>query len=129
MTPPDWVNEAVRAFGRQMGLKGFALNDRGAAGLRFENGVLLGLEYVEDALMMSAGLVTDASAATMKRFLAGAHPSARTGGVRLRAVRLAKTGESRYVARLADRELTPTVLEATFRALWQAVDYLKGALA
>jgi len=126
---PDWVNEAVRAFGRQMGLNKFVLNDRGAAGCRFENGIALYLEYTDGALMMSAGLVTDESTATMKRLLAGSHFSARTSGVRLRAVRFAKTGESRYVARLADRELTPTALEAVFRALWQAVDYLKGALA
>jgi len=126
---PDWVNEAVRAFGRQMGLKAFVLNGCGAAGCRFANGIALHLEYADGAMMMSAGLVTDDSAATMRRFLAGAHPSARRGGVRFRAVRLARTGESRYVVRLEDRELTPTALEAAFRALWQAVDYLKGALA
>jgi len=125
---PEWVNETVRGFGRQMGLKSFTLNDRGVAGLLFENGVRIHLEHVDGALMMSAGIVTDDSAATMKRFLAGVHPSARTG-VRMRAVRHAHAGESCYVARLADRELTTASLETAFRALWRAADYLKGALA
>jgi len=125
----EWVNGTVQAFGSQMGLSNLSLNERGAAGFRFENGIAVHLEYAEGALMMSAGIQTDDSARTMKRFLAGVHPSARTGGVRLRAVRLAKTGESRYVARLTDRDLTPTALEEAFGALWQAADYLKGALA
>ena len=33
---PDWLNNTVRAFGRQLGLKEFAMNERGAAGVRFE---------------------------------------------------------------------------------------------
>lgn len=126
---PNWINDTVRAFGRQMGLKDFVLNDRSAAGFRAENGLALYLEHSEGALMMSVGLTTDDSPTTMKRFLAGVHPSARTGGVRLRAVRVAKSGESRYVVRIPERNLTPTVMESTFRALWQAADYLKGVLA
>lgn len=125
---PDWLDETVRAFGRQMGLQAFALNERGAAGVRFENGVALRLEYAEGALLLSAGVAADESERTLKALLAGAHPGARTG-VRLRAVRVARDGEARFVARLAEREVTLTALEGAFQALWQAVDRFRRAIA
>ena len=125
---PEWLDGTVRAFGRQMGLNAFALNGRGAAGVRFENGVALRLEYAEGALFVSVGVVADESERTLKALLAGAHPSARAG-VRLRAVRVAREGEARFVARLSEREVTVTALEGAFQALWQAMDRFRRAIA
>jgi len=125
---PGWIADTVRAFGRQLGLRAFALNDRGAAGVRFENGIGLYLEYADGTMYVSTGVPVDASAETQKKLLAAAHPSARAE-VRMRAVRHERSGEARFVASLPDRELTTTALEGVFRALWQAADYFRRTVA
>lgn len=127
MTLPSWIAETVLAFGRQLGLSSFALNERGAAGVRFENGRALYLEGGADGLMISVGLAADASADTMRRLLTSAHPAAQTPGIKVRAVRLGKTGEMRFVARLGERDLTTTGLEQTFHVLWQVADTFERA--
>ena len=38
MRAPNWIEGVVRDFGRGAGIDDFALNDRGAAAFRFENG-------------------------------------------------------------------------------------------
>lgn len=129
MTVPSWIAETLRAFGRQLGLSAFALNDRGAAGVRFENGRALYLEYGEGGLMVSVGLAADASADTMRRLLTRAHPAAQAAGLKIRAVRLEKTGEARFVTRLDERDLTAAGLEQAFRALWQAADVFGRSVA
>ena len=43
MMAPGWIESVVREFGRGAGIGGFALNERGVAGFRFENGVRLHL--------------------------------------------------------------------------------------
>lgn len=125
---PDWLNETVRGFGRQMGLSNFALNERGAAGVRFENGLALRFEYAEGALLVSMGVAADASDRTMRRLLATVHPSARQP-VRMRAVWMARADEARFVSRLSERDVTVTSLEGVFRALWQTAETFRRALA
>ena len=125
----SWIAETVRAFGRSLGLSSFALNERGAAGVRFENGRALYLECGEGALMVSVGLAADPSADTMRRLLARAHPAAQATGFRVRAVWLEKAGEARFVARLDERDLTAAGLDQAFRALWAAADYFGRAVA
>lgn len=122
MTLPSWMSDTVHAFGRQLGLSSFALNERGAAGVRFENGRALYLEGGETGLMVSVGLAADDAPETMRRLLMCAHPSAQTSGVRVRAIRMGKTGEVRFVTRLDARDVTATGLEQAFRALWQVAD-------
>ncbi len=39
-----WIDSAVEAFGRHFGFAHFALNERGAAAARFENGASIALE-------------------------------------------------------------------------------------
>ena len=57
MTAPSWLGDTVREFGRQMGLSRFSLSERGTAGVRFENGISLSLEYVEGrGLFMTASV-------------------------------------------------------------------------
>ena len=118
----SWIAETVRAFGRSLGLKDFALNERGAAGVRFENGRGLYLEGGDAGLMVSVGVPSDPSAETMKRLLARAHYAARTDGLRVRAVYVEKAGEARFVTRVDARDLTATSLEQAFRALWQEAE-------
>ncbi len=118
----SWIAETVRAFGRSLGLKDFALNERGAAGVRFENGRGLYLEGGDAGLMVSVGVPSDPSAETMKRLLARAHYAARTDGLRIRAVWVEKAGEARFVTRVDARDLTATSLEQAFRALWQEAE-------
>lgn len=117
MTAPDWINGAVGAFGRQMGLAAFALNERGAAGVRFENGVALRLEYAEGALMMTVGLRLPPEERVLVRLLAEAHPLAQ-GAVQVRAAYMSRTGEAVLVARIFERDIETTALEAAFRELW-----------
>ena len=118
----SWIAETVRAFGRSLGLKDFALNERGAAGVRFENGRGLYLEGGDAGLMVSVGVPSDPSAETMKRLLARAHYAARTDSLRVRAVWVEKAGEARFVTRVDARDLTATSLEQAFRALWQEAE-------
>ena len=129
MTFPSWIADTVRAFGKQLGLSAFSLNERGAAGVRFENGRSLYLEGIEDGLMISIGLAADASAEAMRKLLTCAHPAAQTAGFKIRAIRFAKTGEARFVIRLDARDLTATGLEQAFHALWRSADTFERATA
>lgn len=123
---PDWLNDTVQAFGRQMGLTEFRLSANGTAGVRFENGLVFRLEYAHEALMLSVGVLADADEETMKQLLVTAHPSA-ARSVRIRSGYLAKSGEALFALRLAERTVTVASLEAAFRLLWQAADRLRRA--
>ena len=116
---PDWLDDTVQAFGRQMGLAAFRFADNGAAGLRFENGLTLRFEYAYEALMVSLGFPVEPDAAALEHLLQLAHPAA-AGVPRVRASYLATTGEALLTVRLAEREVTVTTLEAVFRRLWAA---------
>lgn len=122
MTPP-WLNDVVAAFGRQMALARFALDGRGVAGVRFENGFALRFEYVDGALLVSLGVPAGDDPATLRHLLEAVHPAARRGG--MRAAYLAKRGEAVYAVRLAERGVTLAALEEAFQALWQAAERLR----
>lgn len=121
---PDWLNDIVQAFGRQMGLKDFRLRENGAAGVAFENGLALRFEYAQESLMMSIGLPLPPSEAAVKNLLVLAHPSAQPA-VRLRTGYLKRTGEAFLAVRRPEREATVTVLESDFRLLWSAAERLR----
>ena len=123
---PDWLNDAVRAFGRQMGLQTLALNDRGAAGLRFENGLALHFEYAQESLVVSARVNLPPREDLLKRLLVAVHPSARRGA-ELRAAYLSKSGEALYAVRLPERRVDVSALEVAFRAVWSAADAVRRA--
>lgn len=125
---PDWLNEIVRAFGRQMNLTRFELNERGAAGVRFENGLSFRLEYARESLMVMAGVPVPPDAEALKRLLVSVHPSA-VRSHPMRAAYLAKTGEAVFICRLDEREASVTSLESVFRLLWGAADQLRRAQA
>ncbi len=128
MTAPDWMNEAVRAFGRQLNLSTFALNAQGVAGLSFENGVTLRLEYAHEALLMVVGLKADPAAEEIKRLLTEVNPEAPRGRFPVRAAFMARTGELVYAARLAEREVNESALGAAFGELWERIERLRRAI-
>lgn len=125
---PDWLNDVVRAFGRQMGLPSFELNDRGAAALRFENGLSVRLEYAHEALVLSAGLPVPAEAPVLKRLLLAVHPDAARGRP-MRAGYLARAGEALFAVRVDEREASVTELEAVFRQVWSAAEQLRRSVS
>ena len=121
---PDWLNDIVQAFGRQMGLQEFRLRDNGAAGVTFENGLSLRFEYAAETLVMSMGVAVTPTDAIVKNLLQLAHPSAQQA-VGVRAGYLKRTGEAFLAVRLRERDVTVTALEAVFRQLWSQVDRLR----
>lgn len=124
---PDWLNETVRAFGRQMNIPNFELNARGAAGMRFENGIGFRLEYANEALMLMTAVEVPADAALFTRVLALVHPDARLQPA-VRAGYLARTGEAIFVVRVGEREVSVTALEAVFRMLWRLAEQIGRAV-
>ena len=128
MKAPEWMNEAVQAFGRQLNLTTLALNDRGAAGVTFEHGVTLRFEYTGDALMMVAGLKAEADEAAVKRMLTDVHPDAPRGEFPVRSAYLARTGELVYAAKLPEREVNVSALQTAFTDLWNRIERLRRAL-
>ena len=116
---PIWIDETVQAFGRQMGLSNFALNERGAAGVVFENGVMFGLELAGGAMTASVRMAAPASDEALRRVLTEAHPEAQAkGGGTVRAACLLRTGETVLALRIEEREITVAALEQAFERLW-----------
>ena len=115
---PSWLNAILRQFGEAIGLKDFALNDRGAAVLRFETGVALRFEYAFESLVVALQVPTPPEPATLRRFLSFAQPERRPG-FKLRVAYLANQECVMLAARLAEREVTLPVLNTIFGELWQ----------
>lgn len=123
---PEWLNDTVRSFGHQLGLRSFELNDRGAAAVRFENGNSIRFEYANDSLLISAGVPMSATEENIKSLLTAVHPAARHV-TRLRAAYLERAGEAVYVARIPERDVNVTGIETVFRELFGAADRLRRA--
>mgnify|MGYP003318653889 CR=1 FL=1 len=123
---PAWVNDTVRGFGRQLGLETLALNDRGAAGINFENGMSLRLEHVAGAMVVVVKLGGTPSGDAIRAALAEAHPSASDGkGPEVRAACSSGTGEAFLAIRIGERDLSVGALEAAFRRLWDRAERLR----
>ena len=115
---PSWLNAILRQFGEAIGLKDFALNDRGAAVLRFETGVALRFEYAFESLVVALQVPTPPEPAALRRFLSFAQPERRPD-FKLRVAYLANQECVMLAARLAEREGTLPVLNTIFGELWQ----------
>lgn len=124
---PDWIDAVVRDFGRGAGLDAFALNERGVAALRFEDGRALRFEYVNDELAVAMSAPARNDAATARRILAIAHPSAARDGLYVRAGYLEKTGCAVFAVRFAARDVTRPALERAFGVLWRIASECGGA--
>ncbi len=128
MRSPDWMNEAVQAFGRQLNLSTFVLNEHGVAGLSFENGASLRLEYTGETLVMVVGLKAEATSDALARLLTDVNPEAPRGEFVVRAAHLARTGELVYMVRLSERDVNVSTLQAAFSDLWDRIERLRRAL-
>jgi type III secretion system chaperone SycN len=126
MTAPNWIDAAVRDFGRGAGLADFALNAQGAAAVRFENGLSLRFECAGGELVVAVTAPAARTAEAARQILAWAHPDARTG-FRVRAGYLAKSGCAVFAVRLAFEDVTLPVLNSVFGALWRVAMEAGGA--
>ena len=122
MTAPVWMNAVIGDFGRAAGLDGLALNDRGAAALKFENGASLRLEYVGEELVVAMTVPS----ADVKRLLSLSHPRARYG-FRVRTGIIPKTHEAVMAVRFAERDVTLPRISAAFELLWRLAGEIGGA--
>ena len=122
MTAPVWLNAVIGDFGRAAGIGALALNERGAAALRFENGTSLRLEYTGAELVMAVTVPS----ADLKRLLSFSHPKARYG-FRVRTGIVPKTREAVLAVRLAERDVTLPRVNAVFGLLWRLAGETGGA--
>ena len=122
MTAPVWMNAVIGDFGRAAKLGGLALNDRGAAVLRFENGSSLRLEYTGEELVVAMSV----RSSDVKRLLSLAHPRARYG-FRIRTGIVPKTHEAVIAVRLAERDVTLPRVNGVFEVLWRLAGEMGGA--
>ena len=128
MTAPEWLNDTVRALGRQMQLESFALNEDGTAGVRFENGREFRLEYHRGALALTVTAAVPATGAAARAVLMVSHPAARRNA-RIRSGFFAKSSRAFFHARLPERDVSTDMLERVFRELWTAADGLGRVVA
>ena len=125
MMAPEWLNAVVRDFGRAAGADMFALNDRGAAAISFENGVGLRFEYTGAELVVSVTVPSPANPVALRRALSFAHPMAGSG-LRIRVGYCARTGCIVFAVRIAERNVTLPTVNAAFATLWRAAGEIGG---
>ena len=123
-TAPAWLNDTLTDFGRQMGLNHLAFNDRGAAALRFENGLRLAFEYAPGILTISIQLPMQSSRRSLQMLLAQAHPMA-GAGLRIRAFYLEHSEHGAIAVAVPEGQVTVNVIETIFRSLWERGEYLR----
>ena len=122
---PQWIASSLDEFGRGFGLRTLALDARGAAVLRFENGWRLRFEYAEPFLTVMITMEMEQDETQMARVLTAANPAVERPYA-LRAGYFVRTREAVFAVRLAEREVTLVALEAAFQELWGTVVGLKG---
>ena len=112
MSAGAWIESVLEEFGRAAGLRGLALNARGAAAIRFDSGMELRFESARGELAVAVTIPSGADAASMSRLLSMAR---RAPGRRqtLRTGYLAKSGRAVFAVRIPERAATlPAVNEA-----------------
>lgn len=124
---PAWLNEIVRDFAAGMGLRDFALNAEGVAALRFENGVILRLEYAMESLALSMSIESPQDAATVKILLAASDPL-RRGEFTIRTGIAANPPRAVFAVRLEPAEVTHGNLESATAELWRATENFRRRL-
>ncbi len=121
MIPPMWLNAVVRDFGRAAGIDGFALNERGAATMRFENGGKLHLEFTGEELVVAVTM----QSGDLKRLLSFSHYRAKLGFT-IRTGVMPKTDRLVMAIRMKDRDATLPHLNAAFGVLWRIAAEIGG---
>ena len=124
---PAWLNGIVREFASGMGLRDFALNDDGAAALRFENGVGLRFEYAMDFLSLSMSVESPQDAASVKLLLSASDPL-RRGAFAIRTGIAGNPSRAMFTVRLESAEVTLGNLDAAMAELWRATENFRRRL-
>lgn len=124
---PPWIQETVKAFGRQSGAGDISFGARNAVALSFENSVVIKFEYAASSLMAMVLLKTDGSAESIKTLLEATHPSA-PNRFHVRGGYLERSGEFLYAVRIPEREVSIGALEAAFDELWRIALDRKGRI-
>lgn len=119
MRAPQWLDDTVRAFGRQFRLERLSLGENGVAGVKFENGAELKLEYARERLAVMVTRPAERDDGAAKRVLAAAHPDA-VRAFTVRSGLFAATGRAFFVTRVAERDVTTDVLAKAFQEVWAA---------
>jgi len=126
MTSPVWMNAVIAEFGRAAGIGDLALNERGAAALKFNTGVDFRLEYTGSELVMSMSVAKHVDMDVLKRLLTFSHPMARHG-FRVRTGCSPKTHRPTMAIRFAERDVTLPAVNAAFAVLWRLAEEIGGA--
>ena len=124
---PAWLNGIVREFASGLGLRDFALNDDGAAALRFENGVGLRFEYAMDFLSLSMSVESPQDADAVKLLLSASDPL-RRGAFAIRTGIAGNPSRAVFTVRLESAEVTLGNLDAAMAELWRATENFRRRL-
>jgi len=123
------IANEVKAFGQLLGLSSFALNERGIAGVEFENGVKMRLESCDGTLWVQALFAMPRTPEAVQRLLQeaseGRNPS---GGPVVRAGYLERSGEALLALPIAASEVEVTRIDVAFRDLFERAVRLRRAL-
>lgn len=121
MNAPKWLNSIISEFGAALNLKNFALNENGAAVLRFETGSSLRFEYAFESLVLAIVVPVADEPEQIHRALLYSQPERRPS-FRLRVSYLAKSGSLMMAARLSEREVTLASINTVFNELWNLAE-------
>ena len=123
---PEFLNDTIQRFGEALGLKTFALNDRGAASLKFDSGLQFSLEYGYETLSIMMTVPCEANEELMKKLLLRSHYDAQHP-YKLRTGFLEKTSRAFFAVRLRETDVTLPVLQNVWNMLWAEAQNFGGA--
>jgi type III secretion system chaperone SycN len=126
MSAPDWVDSAVRDFGRSAGVSSLSLGEKGVASISLENGVKVVFEHVADRLAVTATVPAATDPETVARVLLFANPM-NTRGRRIRSGYLAGSSRALFMSSIPDGEVTLPALNSAFAAVMGAAAETGGA--
>ena len=126
MRAPDWIESAVREFGRASGVSSLSLGEKGVLSLTFENGVNVAFEYLEGRLAVTASVPSPADPASISRILLRANPR-NAKSRRVRSGYLQKSSRAVFAILVPDVDVTTPVMNSVFSTLWQAAVETGGA--
>ena len=123
---PEFLNDVIKRFGEALGLKTFALNDRGAASLKFDSGLQFSLEYAYETLSIMMTVPCEANEELMKNLLLRSSYEANRP-YKLRTGYLQKSGRAFFAVRIRETDVTLPILQNIWNMLWTETQNFGGA--
>ena len=121
MSAPKWLNDILQEFGRGLELRSFGLNASNAASLRLETGSSLRFEYAYESLVIAMLVPAPRTPELMKHLLVYAQPERRPA-FKMRVAYLEKSASALFAARLSEREVDLSTINAVFTELWRSAE-------